>query len=113
VRTKVLIAEKVLDTRPPVARIEVALSVTERVLEMSNTAAQVAFATIGSMISNYFSEEELASELHKNVRTLRRWAARREGPPVTKIGRDTFYRRAAVAEWLAAQERPARRRKVA
>jgi hypothetical protein len=36
--------------------------------------------------------------------TVERWAALKEGPPVTKIGRHALYRRSSVQPWLARQE---------
>ncbi|MDP3960913.1 MAG: transcriptional regulator [Pseudorhodobacter sp.] len=36
--------------------------------------------------------------------TLARWEARRVGPPCTRIGRKALYRRAAVQDWICAQE---------
>ncbi len=59
----------------------------------------------------YWTEPELAAELNRDVRTLRRWNALRVGPPVTKIGNANFYRKAAVFRWLVEREqKPLRRR---
>jgi hypothetical protein len=59
----------------------------------------------------YWTEPELAAELNRNVRTLRRWNALRVGPPVTKIGNANFYRKAAVFRWLVRREqKPLQRR---
>ncbi len=52
----------------------------------------------------------------KNKRTLSRWEAEGFGPPITRIGTRVLYRKTALLEWLASQEknprsaRPSRRR---
>lgn len=57
-----------------------------------------------SILSDYFSRDELAKDLSVTTRTLERWHAQRKGPPVTFIGRKAYYRRDAVAKWLLANE---------
>ena len=57
------------------------------------------------LLADWISREELARALGVKPDTLARWEARREGPPCTRIGRKTFYRRAAVRDWIGAQER--------
>lgn len=57
------------------------------------------------VLAEYLNDVELAAELRKSPRTLARWRRLGEGPAITRIGREIFYRRSAVAEWLAAQER--------
>ena len=49
-------------------------------------------------------DEAPARALGLTADTLSRWEARRQGPPCTRIGRKTFYRRAAIQEWIRAQE---------
>jgi len=56
------------------------------------------------LLADWISREELARALRLKSDTLARWEARREGPPCTRIGRKTFYRRAAILEWIRAQE---------
>lgn len=64
-----------------------------------------------AILSDWMQREQLALELGVSVDTLRRWQARREGPPCAKIGRHVFYRRVAVHEWLQGRESlPTRRR---
>jgi hypothetical protein len=64
------------------------------------------------LLKEYFSEHELAVELGRNARTLKRWRDARTGPPVTFIGRVPYYRIASVRQWLQAGEsRMSRRRK--
>lgn len=57
-----------------------------------------------SLLADLISREQLASVLDLTSDTLARWEARRLGPPCTRIGRKTFYRRTAVQEWIRAQE---------
>lgn len=57
-----------------------------------------------SVLDGYISEDELARQLHRSVRTLQRLAARRFGPPRTKIGRLIFYNVEHVRDWLSQQE---------
>jgi hypothetical protein len=57
-----------------------------------------------NLLDEYFSPEELASELNVCTKTLDRWRVQRTGPPITKIGRKSYYSRSAVAAWLRARE---------
>ena len=50
------------------------------------------------------TEEEVAAAFKRDVRTLRNWRSARTGPPFVKIGRDVFYRRDAVSEFIARGE---------
>ena len=52
----------------------------------------------------YFTTPELAAELGRSTRTLDRWALTGDGPPRTRIGRKTLYRRDAVIAWLRSRE---------
>jgi hypothetical protein len=54
--------------------------------------------------AQFFTKEELAGELGRNMRTLDRWEALGIGPPRTLVGRKILYRRTSVQRWLAAQE---------
>jgi len=58
-----------------------------------------------SILTDYLTTPELAAELNLAPITLLRWRYANEGPAFTKVGRRVLYRRAAVAEWLAKQER--------
>lgn len=60
-----------------------------------------------AFMSDWLSREELAEELGIAPGTLAKWATERKGPPLVKVGRRVFYRRAAVRKWLAARERKA------
>jgi predicted DNA-binding transcriptional regulator AlpA len=63
-------------------------------------------ADIPDLLANWITRPELARALGLTVDTLSRWEARRQGPPCTRIGRKTYYRRAAVQDWILAQEQP-------
>ena len=63
-----------------------------------------------SVLSGYLTKAQLAEQLGRSVRTLDRMALSGDGPPRTKIGRTTLYRREAVLDWLRSQEVPAARR---
>jgi predicted DNA-binding transcriptional regulator AlpA len=66
----------------------------------------------GILSHDYLTSSELAKELGRSIRTLDRWVLTGDGPPRTRIGRKTLYRRAAVLDWLKSREIvPARRRK--
>lgn len=62
-----------------------------------------------SVLSGYLTKTQLAAQLGRSVRTLDRMASSGDGPPRTKIGRTTLYRREAVLEWLRSREVPAAR----
>ncbi len=59
----------------------------------------------------WISRLDLALELGVSVDTLRRWEARRTGPPCVRAGRKVYYRRDAVQDWLEDQEQTAPRRR--
>jgi hypothetical protein len=57
-----------------------------------------------SILSEYLTKAELASQLHRSIRSLDRWALTGDGPPCVRLGRRSFYRRAAVVEWIRGLE---------
>jgi hypothetical protein len=59
---------------------------------------------MSSILAEYFTEEELAPELRKSVRTLRLWRQKRTGPPWTVLGDTILYARESVRVWLKSQE---------
>jgi DNA-binding transcriptional MerR regulator len=59
------------------------------------------------LLSEYFTQEEAATELNVTARTLDRWQRLREGPPITKLGRRILYRRSSLLAWLRAREEKA------
>ena len=56
------------------------------------------------ILKDYISREALAAELGKSVKTLVRWELDGKGPPVTRFGRDVYYRLASLEAWQKAQE---------
>ena len=54
----------------------------------------------GFLQAEYLTQSQLAAELGRSVRTLDRWALTGNGPPRTRIGRLTLYRRGGVIDWL-------------
>ena len=56
------------------------------------------------LMQGYLTEEQLASELDRSVRTLKYWRKHRRGPPWTQIGYSVLYRRDSVVHWLQQQE---------
>jgi hypothetical protein len=63
--------------------------------------SETATATV---LDGYMDDVECAKQLGIAPITLARWRGRKQGPPVTKVGRTVFYRRSSVAAWLAEQE---------
>jgi hypothetical protein len=59
-----------------------------------------------ALLTGWIRRKDLADALSVTVDTLGRWEARRFGPPCVRAGRMVLYRRQAVQDWLAAQERP-------
>lgn len=57
-----------------------------------------------SLLSEYLTKAELASQLRRSIRSVDRWALTGDGPPCVRIGRRTLYRRAAVLDWLRSLE---------
>ena len=45
------------------------------------------------IIADLITEAELANQLGRSVRTLKRWRAQRIGPPYIRLGREVRYRR--------------------
>ena len=60
--------------------------------------------TGNSILGEYMTKAELASQLQRSIRSVDRWSLTGDGPPFVRIGRKTLYRRAAVVEWLRGLE---------
>jgi hypothetical protein len=63
--------------------------------------------------ANYISRKQLAKDLGERLRgqplsewTLIAWEQDGKGPPVTRIGRDVYYRLEGVEKWLLSKEKP-------
>ena len=52
--------------------------------------------------NGYLREQELAAELHKHHRTLKRWRDLAIGPPFILLGNEPLYPIDAAKRWLAA-----------
>ena len=57
------------------------------------------------LFAGYISETEYARQRGVSLRTCQRDRALRKAPPYVLIGKQVYYRVAAVREWLLAQER--------
>jgi excisionase family DNA binding protein len=73
--------------------------------DMQTSGSLGAFERASTVLAEYMTPEELASELGICKRTLDRWHSGRTGPPRINVGRKPLYRRSAVAEWLRSRER--------
>lgn len=47
---------------------------------------------------------EFAAALGYSEQTLAIWRCEGDGPPYVKLGRNVFYRRATIREWIAKRE---------
>ena len=56
-----------------------------------------------SPLSEFMRRDELARDLKRHPRTLKRWNLERKGPPYIKIGNLILYKRSDVAAWLDSQ----------
>jgi len=63
-----------------------------------------------NVLSDYLERETLARQLKKSVRTLERWEQLRIGPPITRLGKDPYYRISSVRAWLQSREKSPRKR---
>ena len=61
-------------------------------------------SNVARLLTDFLPRREAAAELEVCERTLDRWQKLGAGPPVTRVGRDVFYRRSSSLSWLAAQE---------
>ena len=57
-----------------------------------------------NLLGDFLEQDEAAAELKVCERTLDRWQRLGEGPPITKVGRRTLYRRSSLQAWLGARE---------
>jgi len=66
--------------------------------------APVSANHIDDIFAGFYTEEQLAQLLGRNVRTLRRWHDQRVGPPRIRLGSRTLYSKASLTKWLAENE---------
>ena len=60
-----------------------------------------------TILAEYLTPNEAAGALRVCRRTLDRWLALREGPPVTRIGKKVMYRKTSIEKWLTRNEQVA------
>jgi hypothetical protein len=70
-----------------------------------STRQKTTTSTLAPILADFLTRSELAVQLDCNERTLDRWELLGTGPPRTYLGRAVLYRRSAVMEWIASQER--------
>jgi len=66
-----------------------------------------------SGISGFISEQQLADQLDLSLATIRRWRRAGYGPISVKIGRVSYYRENAFAEFVEAEMKKATARRQA
>ena len=59
--------------------------------------------TANSPLSEYMTRDELARDLKRHPRTIKRWHLQRKGQPYIKIANAILYKRSDVATWLESQ----------
>ena len=60
---------------------------------------------VPSLLEGYISEQEYARQRRVSLRTCQRERALRKAAPHVVLGKNVYYRIAAVREWLVRQER--------
>lgn len=67
---------------------------------------------MATILAGYLTEQDLATQLKKSVRTLQVWRQQRKGPPWTPIGDTIHYSEAGVLAWLKGlEQQPVRSRR--
>lgn len=56
-------------------------------------------------LSDLLTKDQVAKRLDISLRTLNRWHAEGDGPPLIKVGRKTFYFEKDVLLWLQNRKR--------
>jgi predicted DNA-binding transcriptional regulator AlpA len=74
-------------------------------LYTQNNVYEALMSNSEPLLSDYFTQEEAATELKVSARTVDRWRRLDEGPPITKLGRRVLYRRSSLQTWLTRRER--------
>jgi hypothetical protein len=60
--------------------------------------------TENHLISQYYTEEEVAEFLNKTINSLRADASRRKGAPRTVIGKRVLYNKNSFEAWILEKE---------
>jgi len=67
-----------------------------------------------SILQDYMTRDELATELGVTPRTIMRWQDQPDGLPYVEMGGRIIYRRQSILTWLEGRERrPNQRRRAA
>lgn len=66
-----------------------------------------------SLLDDYLTRDELATELRVTPRTVIRWQNMVDGLPYVEIGGRVLYRRQSIIDWLKSRERTPNRRRAA
>lgn len=68
-------------------------------------------AMAGELLGDYWSEAELAKEINKSLRTVRKWREQKIGPPYAMLGKTPIYPKPGSRDWMKSLERqPVRKR---
>jgi hypothetical protein len=59
---------------------------------------------IPQLLADHIDEDELARQLDRSRRTIKRWRHFRIGPPYTEIGGTVYYNVESFREWLKSRE---------
>jgi hypothetical protein len=57
------------------------------------------------LLADYWSEAELAREINKSLRTVRKWREQKIGPPYAMLGKTPVYPKLGSRDWLKSLER--------
>jgi hypothetical protein len=68
-------------------------------------------STTETLLADFLTRDKAAAELSVCERTLDRWRALDEGPPVTKLGRRVLFRRSSLEAWLRGRETRSQQRR--
>lgn len=58
-----------------------------------------------SLLQDYLTRDQLASELHVTTRTVARWQDQPDGIPYVEMGGRILYRRQSILAWIESRER--------
>jgi hypothetical protein len=56
----------------------------------------------GGLLDEFFTEKQLADQLHKSGRQVQRMRQQRTGPPWRAVGKTIIYPKVQAREWLHA-----------
>lgn len=62
-------------------------------------------AAVAELLADYWSEAELAKEINKSLRTVRKWREQKIGPPYAMLGKTPIYPKPGSRDWLKSLER--------